>query len=214
MKRAINIALIMALVVLVSVVGVGCKGQDSKSTSVASDNSERQTAGGDTNKIKNSEKAPSAKTMTETKTTTTTTTTTIKITLYFSDDQARYLVPETREVAVSQDIAKVAMEELAKGPKEQGHYQTIPSTTKVNKVTVNDSDIAFVDFSKEFVSGNPGGSTGEIMAVYSVVDTLTELPGTSIKSVKFLVDGKQIDTITGHLDLSDPVTRYENIIKK
>ncbi len=212
MKRAINIALIMALVVLVSVIGVGCKGQDSKSTNTASDNNKQQTAKGDTNKIKNSEKAPSAKTMTETKTTTATTT--IKITLYFSDDQARYLVPETREVAVSQDIAKVAMEELAKGPKEQGHYQTIPSTAKVNKVTVNDSGIAFVDFSKEFVSDNPGGSTGEIMAVYSVVDTLTELPGTSIKSVKFLVDGKQIDTIAGHLDLSDPATRYDKMIKK
>jgi spore germination protein GerM len=60
-----------------------------------------------------------------------------------------------------------------------------------------------VDFSRELLTSHWGGSMGEIMTVYSVVNTLASLPG--IEQVKFLVEGEEIETLTGHLDISEPV---------
>ena len=57
-----------------------------------------------------------------------------------------------------------------------------------------------------------GGSTGEIFLVGSIVNTLTEFP--QVTSVVFMVDGKPIDTIAGHMDLTEPVKRMDNIINK
>ncbi|MBQ5389910.1 MAG: GerMN domain-containing protein, partial [Anaerovibrio sp.] len=61
-------------------------------------------------------------------------------------------------------------------------------------------------------SGFVGGSTGEEMLVGSLVNTLTEFP--EIKKVQILVEGKEIDSLSGHLDLSRPVERMPELIKK
>ena len=50
------------------------------------------------------------------------------------------------------------------------------------------------------------------MMVNAVVCTLTEFP--EIKKVKFLVEGKEIDTISGHMDLLDPLTRNPDVLPK
>ena len=45
-----------------------------------------------------------------------------------------------------------------------------------------------------------------------MVNTLTEFP--EIKKVQILVEGKEIDSLSGHLDLSRPVERMSELIKK
>ena len=72
-------------------------------------------------------------------------------------------------------------------------------------------DTATVDFNQNFASRGQGSFT-ERMMVNAVVCTLTEFP--EIKKVKFLVDGKEIDTISGHMDLLDPLTRNPDVLKK
>ena len=65
---------------------------------------------------------------------------------------------------------------------------------------------AFVDLSKEVVSRHTGGSTNEALTVYTLVDALTaNLP--AIQSVQILVDGKQVETLAGHIDLRRPLER-------
>ncbi|MBO5652568.1 MAG: GerMN domain-containing protein, partial [Selenomonas sp.] len=49
------------------------------------------------------------------------------------------------------------------------------------------------------------------MLVGSIVNTLTEF--SEIKRVQLLVEGKKIESISGHLDLTKPVERMENLIK-
>ena len=61
--------------------------------------------------------------------------------------------------------------------------------------------------SKNFV----GGSTGEEFLVGSVVDTLTNFP--EIKRVKILVQGREIETLSGHMDLSTPLERMNSLIE-
>ena len=68
-----------------------------------------------------------------------------------------------------------------------------------------------MDFNQNFASRGQG-SFNERMMVNAVVCTLTEFP--EIKKVKFLVEGKEIDTISGHMDLLDPLTRNPDVLPK
>ncbi|HPW21762.1 MAG TPA: GerMN domain-containing protein, partial [Vicinamibacterales bacterium] len=50
----------------------------------------------------------------------------------------------------------------------------------------------------------PGGSQHELLTVYAIVDTLTaNLP--AITSVQILVDGREVDSLAGHVDLRRPL---------
>lgn len=139
----------------------------------------------------------------------------IDVIVYFSDEEAMYLVPETRKIEVKESdkiyLEKMIVEELLKGPKIETHFDTIPKDTKLLSIKVDDKT-AYVDFSKEFKENHPGGSTGEIMTVYSVVNSLTELD--SIDKVVFLVEGQKEKTLAGHLIFDEPFGRDETLIKK
>ena len=136
------------------------------------------------------------------------TTETIDITLYFGDNQGEKLVKEVRTVPKTEAVAKVAVEELIKGP-TQGGEATMPKGTRLLDISVKEGT-AEVNLSKEFVDNHPGGSAGERLTIYSVVNTLTEF--STIKQVRFLVEGSPVDTIAGHMDVSQPVQREESVL--
>ncbi|MGB9818877.1 MAG: GerMN domain-containing protein [Thermovenabulum sp.] len=133
------------------------------------------------------------------------------ITLYFSDDGANYLVPEYREVVKDKPLEQIIVEELIKGPQQPGHYKTIPPETKLLSIKV-ENGTAVVNFSKELKTKHWGGSTGEAFTIFSIVNSLTELP--EIKKVEFLIEGKKEETLAGHMIFNEPFTRNENMIKK
>lgn len=125
------------------------------------------------------------------------------LTLYFSDQEAQFLVPEVREVATDGLSAEEAVvKELIAGPTGAAHLRTLPPETKLIAVSVTDGT-ASVDFSQEFQTKHWGGSTGEIMTVYSVVNSLANLPG--INQVQFLIEGNKVETLAGHIELSQPL---------
>ena len=72
--------------------------------------------------------------------------------------------------------------------------------------------VANVDFSKEFQTRHRGGSAGEIMTIYSVVNTLTELPG--VEKVQFLLEGDKLESILGHMDTTVPIEPDSNLVEK
>ena len=130
--------------------------------------------------------------------------------LYFSDSQAMYLVPEKRKISQIPSLARQAVIELIKGPENSDLYSTIPEGTQVNEVYIAD-DIIYIDLSEEIFKNHPGGSSGELMTVYSIVNTLTEI--SSIKGVQILVEGNEKKTLIGHVDISMPLLRDEDWIK-
>lgn len=134
-----------------------------------------------------------------------------EITLYFSDENAQYLVPESRKIKLTDYPEKQSIVELIKGPKNNNFYPTIPQTTKVNALYVSDR-IAYIDFSSEIIKDHPGGSTGELLTIYSIVMTLTSFP--DIDKVQLLVDGNSGETLVGHVDTSVPLERDEQWLKK
>ncbi len=134
----------------------------------------------------------------------------VEVNLYFSDSQAMYLVPEKRKIPQTLSLARQAVIELIKGPENSDLYSTIPEGTQINEVYIAD-DIAYIDLSEEIFKNHPGGSSGELMTVYSIVNTLTEIP--PIRGVQILVEGNETKSLVGHIDISMPLLRDEDWIK-
>ncbi|MGB6606386.1 MAG: GerMN domain-containing protein [Atribacterota bacterium] len=134
----------------------------------------------------------------------------VEINLYFSDSQAMYLVPEKRKIPQTPSLARQVVIELIKGPENSNLYPTIPQETQVNEVYIAD-DIVYIDLSEEIFKNHPGGSSGELMTVYSIINTLTEI--TPIRGVQILVEGNEKESLVGHIDISMPLIRDENWIK-
>ena len=63
---------------------------------------------------------------------------------------------------------------------------------------------AYVDFSAELKQGMRGGSTEELFAVYSIVNSIA-FNTPEIRRVGILIDGQPVDTLNGHLDLRRPI---------
>ncbi|HBY56595.1 MAG TPA: sporulation protein [Candidatus Atribacteria bacterium] len=134
----------------------------------------------------------------------------VEVNLYFSDYQAMYLVPEKRKIPVSLSLAKQVVLEIINGPENSNLYPTIPKGTQLNELYIAD-DIAYVDLSEEVSKNHPGGSSAELMTVYSIVNTLTEIP--PIKGVQILIAGNERESLVGHIDISKPLLRDEDWIK-
>ena len=133
----------------------------------------------------------------------------VEVNLYFSDSQAMYLVPEKRKIPQTPSLTRQVVIELIKGPENPNFYPTIPKETQVNEVYIAD-DIVYIDLSEEIFKNHPGGSSGELMTVYSIVNTLTEI--TPIRAVQILVEGNEKESLVGHIDISMPLIRDENWI--
>ena len=129
-----------------------------------------------------------------------------EIKIFYPDENATKLVEVKRTIKFVDENEKysAALSELMQTPKEQGLINIFPKHTKIKSVTRKD-DTAIVDFDKDIVKNFVGGSTGEEFLVNSVVDTLTEFD--EINQVRFLIDGQEIETLSGHMDLSEPVKR-------
>jgi spore germination protein GerM len=136
---------------------------------------------------------------------------TMRVTVYFPTKDAMYLVPVAYTVPKSEHPAKTAMELLLSQPQNSELTKVLPEGTKVLGVTIKDH-IAYVDFNDKLIKNNRGGSATELMTVGSIVDTLTEF--SDIHKVQILVEGRKIDTISGHMDVGEPLSRSPEIIKK
>ena len=127
------------------------------------------------------------------------------ITLYFSDENGENLISEVRKVTVPKGEVKekLVVSELLKGPKELKNLQVIPSGTKILSVETTD-EVCYVNFSKEIIEKHPGGTYAEIMTIYSIVNSLTEL--SNINKVQFLIDG-EIREVFKHIMINEPLER-------
>lgn len=137
--------------------------------------------------------------------------TTATVTLYFSDDQAMFLLPERREVVrQGETLEETVIRELIKGPASSELRRTIPQEARLLSLSIA-SGVAYVNFSSEIQNRKYGGSTGEGMLLYAVVNSLAELPG--INKVQFLVEGNKLETLFGHIETTEPLSPNWSMVK-
>ena len=128
-----------------------------------------------------------------------------KIALFFLAEDDDLLHPEEREILAKPSVEEEAsevVEELIKGS-QSALISPLPPETKLRQVFLTKDGMAYVDFSKEIQDKSLSGSAAEIAAVYSVVNSLA-YNFKSIKKVLILVDGEEAETLSGHLNLSQP----------
>lgn len=125
--------------------------------------------------------------------------------VYFPSEDGSKLIVKEKPASPEYDKYTAAMKALLQGSRDQGVATIIPEGTQLQGIKV-DKNIAYVSFNAAMVKKFNGGSTGELMLVSSIVNTLTEFP--EIKSVQILIDGKKVETLSGHLDLTEPMKRF------
>ncbi|UCG38598.1 MAG: GerMN domain-containing protein [bacterium] len=128
-----------------------------------------------------------------------------QVDLYFADVSGQRLSLERREVSGEsrEDLLLHVVEELIKGPLEPGRVRTLPETVQVRALFHRDGTV-WVDLGSAVRDEHPGGSWTEVLAVYSVVNTLVENFG-DIQQVQILIDGSRSETLAGHVDISGPL---------
>ncbi|RCK77241.1 MAG: Spore germination protein [Candidatus Ozemobacter sibiricus] len=134
------------------------------------------------------------------------------ITLYFPSRREAKLVREVRKVQAEKLLLSQGerlVRELLRGPFTPEARTCIPSGTQLRALFFHQG-VFYVDFTREFLENAPGGVLDEALAVYSVVNTLTELDRKA--RVRILVNGGEVETIKGHVALNAHLTRFEPLI--
>ncbi len=131
----------------------------------------------------------------------------ITATLYYVADDGMALVPAQREVPFGATVveqARAILEaQIAATPRL---VSAIPPDTKLRDVFITERGDAFVNLSGDVTAKHPGGSLDEILTVYTLVNALTvNLP--AVTRVQILIDGKEVDTHAGHVDLRHPLSK-------
>jgi spore germination protein GerM len=134
----------------------------------------------------------------------------MRITVYHATKDGMNLVPEIHVVDKNDNPARMAISLLAAEPIDKSLMRVMPPGTKLLNLKIQDG-VAYANFSPNLRRFG-GGSTNEILLVAEIVNTLTEFP--EIKAVQILIEGKKVETLGGHLDISEPLSRSEKIIKR
>jgi Sporulation and spore germination len=129
------------------------------------------------------------------------------VTLYFEGPEM-LLVSETRNVALPENpggALSIVARELLKGSANAGVPHIFPRDTVVRAAFLLPDGTAFIDLGGGTLAQGWGtGSHEELMAVYSVVQTITtNFP--QAKRVRILVNDEPAETLAGHVSLSRPL---------
>lgn len=121
------------------------------------------------------------------------------LTLYFANETGDKLVPETRSVyySTSVPLERVVVEQLVKGPAEEGHYAVLPSDTNILSVTTSEN-IAYVNFDNTFMNGTM--SVVQEIPIYALVNSITT--NCPVQRVQFSIDGESDVTFRESMKLN------------
>jgi hypothetical protein len=124
----------------------------------------------------------------------------IQVKLYVLSSTGTELATETEEILYSPSLQQQAKEVVRLLLRRSG---AIPRGVSLRELFVTSTGAAYVDLSQEIVSNHPGGSSAEELTVFSLSQTLiANFP--AVKTVKILVEGREVQTLAGHLDLTIP----------
>ncbi len=136
-----------------------------------------------------------------------------EVTLFFSDANERFLIPEKRFITREKEPEEQAQEmvkALLAGSKT-GLVGTFPEKAELQGVKIEGGDMLVVNFRESLAVNHPGGSAAEMATVYSLTNTLTvNIP--VIKRVKILIGGKERESLKGHIGLKHPFTMNQELI--
>jgi spore germination protein GerM len=138
---------------------------------------------------------------------------TIKARLFYVSDDGALLTSVQRDVPYaegSEQAREIVNAQIA--PTTAPLVSAVPPGTMLRAVYITERGDAYVDLSSEFVTAHTGGTLNELLTVYTIVDALTvNLP--AVQAVQILIDGKEVETLTGHVDLRQPLPKNLGLVQ-
>jgi spore germination protein GerM len=140
----------------------------------------------------------------------------IKATLFFASEDGQALVPVEQEIPLAEGTvgqARALVEAQLAATPPPPLISSIPQGTKLRALFVSDRHEAFVDLDAAVRDKHPGGSMNELFTVYTIVNAITTNLR-DVERVQLLIEGREVDTLAGHVDLRRPLRKNEGLIKQ
>ena len=126
--------------------------------------------------------------------------------LFYVAEDGTALIGRTVEAPAGGDAVErartIAERQLA--PPERPLISPFPAGTTLRAIYLTAAGDAFVDLSRHASAGHPGGSLDELFTVYALVNALVSNVQ-EIDAVQILIEGREVDTLAGHVDLRRPL---------
>jgi sporulation and spore germination protein len=128
-----------------------------------------------------------------------------QVTLYMAYDSPGTLLPESISTPLPQDRqlrAESLLHALISRYLEKSSTHPLAPGSDVRDVYLVEPGLAVVDLNADMANGHRSGILVEELTLASIAQTLTTNVS-GITRIKFLVDGKERETLAGHADLMD-----------
>jgi spore germination protein GerM len=139
----------------------------------------------------------------------------ITATLFYATAEGDALVPVRREVVLAEGVVGQGRQIIAAQlePAPEPYVSPIPAGTMLRAFYATERGDAFVDLSPEVSRAHPGGSLAELLTVHAIVNAVTaNLP--AVRRVQILIEGREVDTIAGHVDIRRPLVRDVSLVRE
>lgn len=125
-----------------------------------------------------------------------------KVKVYYSNADLTNLVEEQQEIEYTDDKEKYEKIMALLGQSAQKGHEALWQNFSYHSITLKNGKLT-IDASGE--NQYNFGSSGEEFAIEALTKSFFQFP--EIKEIMILVDGKPTDSLMGHVDISQPLTR-------
>lgn len=135
-----------------------------------------------------------------------------EINLFLFDPTALTLVPVKIErrlhiTELTKRLSQVVTALIQETP--PNFRNTIPRGTLLNEAYIDTQQTAYLDFSSHLSDGHIGGTTAELLTITAILKTVFDAFPDDIKQIQILIDGEEVKTLAGHLNLSQPLHLFQ-----
>jgi hypothetical protein len=140
----------------------------------------------------------------------------ITATLFYGSPDGEWLVPTQRDVPFG-DTPVAQGRQIVQAQLELASPSSLvalmPPGSVLRNFYLTERGDAFVDLGPEIVAKHPGGSAAELLTVFAIVNAVTaNLP--AVTRVQILIDGKEVDSLAGHVDLRRPLQKNDALVRQ
>lgn len=130
-----------------------------------------------------------------------------EVNLFLLDAEALMLVPVKTHRRLHPELTKRLSQIVTALIQETppNFRNTIPRGTLLNEVYIDSQQTAYLDFSSHIRDGHIGGTAAEFLTIAAILKTVFDAFPDEIKQVQILIEGEEARTLTGHLNLSEPL---------
>lgn len=136
-----------------------------------------------------------------------------QVLLYYTRD-GRSLTANVADINASNltpnEKASRILEALLAGRQTAFLQNPVPPDTKLLSAFVNDK-VVVANLSKEFLTGLGAGHDAEVLAVFSVVNSLL-LNMEGVDGVQILIEGEKLPTLRGTVDIESPLIANAGLV--